>query len=97
MNKTDISTRYYLVSYYGGFSDDYYETIVFITNNKSTATKYVTKFNRILKKWKKYYEQFETNKIGIKWIADEHVEKYFERWYSLRNITKCYYKEVLFR
>ena len=97
LHKTDVSTSYYLVGYCGGSYDDYYSVFIFVTDKKSTATKYVTKFNRILKKWKKYYEQFETDESGIKWIADEHVEKHYNRWHSLQNITKCYYKEVLFR
>lgn len=49
------------------------------------------------KKWKAYYKQFETDNFGMKWIADEHVEKHFNRWNSLQNITKCYYEEVSFR
>ena len=95
----DVSTSYYLVRYCGGSYEDYYSAVIFVTNKKSTATKYVTKFNRILKKWKKYYEQFENNKsgFGMKWIADEHIENHFERWYSLKNITKCYYEKVSFR
>jgi hypothetical protein len=51
----------------------------------------------MLKKWKDYYKQFETDKFGMKLIADEHAEKYFDRWNSLQNITKCYYEEVSFR
>ena len=89
--------KFYLVQYYGGSYDDHYNTIIFITNKKSTATKYCSKFNKALKKWNDYYKQFETDQFGTKWIADEHVEKHFDRWYSLRNITKCYYEEVSFR
>lgn len=96
-NKSGISNRYYLVSYSGGDYDDYYSNVVFVTNNKSTATKYVTKFNGILKRWKKYYEQFEITKFGIKWIADEYVHSHFDRWDALRNINKCYYEECTFR
>lgn len=109
LNKTHVSGSYYLVRYCGGFDytncggsyDDYYTAVVFVTNNKSTATKYCSRFNKALKKWKAYYEQFETDKFGMewgmKWIADEHVEKHFDRWNSLQNITKCYYEEVSFR
>ena len=92
-----ISGSYYLVRYYGGSYDDYYNAVVFVTNKKSTATKYCSRFNKALKKWKTYYEQFETDKFGMKWIADEHVEKHFNRWNRLQNITKCYYEEVSFR
>jgi hypothetical protein len=88
---------YYIVRYYGGSYENYYNHIIFVTNKKSTATKYVTKFNRILNKWKKHYEQFETNDYGINWIAEEHSENYYTRWYNLRQITKCYYEVVPFR
>jgi hypothetical protein len=97
LHKTAVSTSCYLVKYCGGSYDDYYSAVIFVTNKKSTATKYVAKFNRILKKWKKHYEQFETNKFRMKWIADEYIEKHFDRWDSLQNITKCYYEEVSFR
>ena len=90
--KTNNSNTYYLIKYCGSAYDGYYNTVVFVTNNKSTATKYVSKFNRILKKWTKYYKQFETNKFGGKWI-----EKHYIRWYQLQQITKCYYEEVPFR
>ena len=97
LQQCSVSGSYYLVRYCGGSYDDYYSAVVFVTDKKSTAKKYVTKFNRILKKWKDYYKQFETDKFGMKWIADEHVEKHFDRWNSLQNITKCYYEEVSFR
>ena len=92
-----VSGSYYLVRYYGGSYDDYYSAVIFVTNNKSTATKYVTKFNRILKKWKDYHKQFESNEYGFNWIANEHIESHFKRWNSLKKITKCYYEEVSFR
>lgn len=87
----------YVVKYRGGSQDDCYTADIFVTNNKDTAKKYVKKFNSILGKWKKHYEQFETNESGIKWIADEHVEKHFDRWYSLQNIIGCYYEEAEIR
>ena len=90
--------KIYLVKYCGGGHDNYYETIVFATNKKSTATKYVTKFNKILKKWKKHYKQYETKIDGLfSWIADEHIEKHFLRWNALRNIGKCYWIEIEIR
>jgi hypothetical protein len=96
--KTTIPTTYYLIRYYGGSYEDYYSNVIFVTDKKSTATKYCTKFNKGLKKWKEYHKQFETKKYGIiTWLADQHVEKHFDRWNSLRNITKCYYEEVSLR
>ena len=64
--QTRVSGSYYLVRYCGGSYDDYYSAVIFVTNNKSTATKYCSKFNKALKKWKAYYEQFETDKFGMK-------------------------------
>lgn len=95
--QTRISGSYYLVRYCGGSHDNYYTVVIFVTNKKSTAEKYCSKFNNALKKWKAYYEQFETDEYGMKWIADEYVEKYFHRWNSLQNITKCYYEQISFR
>ena len=84
----------YIIRYYGGSYDDFYEVNVFVTDKKSTATKYVTKFNKKLKKWKEYYKQFETDELGMTWIADKYVDKHFMRWNSLQNITKCYWNEI---
>ncbi len=92
-----FSSSYYLVRYYGGSYEDRYNLVVFVTNKKSTATKYCTKFNKMLKKWKDYYKQFETDKFGMKWIADEYIENRFHRWNSLQRISRCYYEEVLSR
>lgn len=84
----------YIVKYDGGGYDDYYISTLFVTTKKTTATKYVTKFNKILKKWKKHYEQYETNEFGMKWLKDEHIDKHYDRWNSLREVTKCYWEEV---
>ena len=51
--------KIYIVRYCGGSYDDWYESNVFVTDKKTTATKYVTKFNKTLKKWKNHYKQFE--------------------------------------
>ena len=85
----------YLVKYCGGSYDDYYTAEIFVTTKKTTATKYVTRFNKLLKKWKEHYKQFEGDSgCGFKWIKDEYVEKHFNRWNSLRNINKCYWIEI---
>lgn len=87
----------YLVKYCGGSYDDYYSTVIFATNNKKLATKYITKFNSILKKWKNYYSQFEDKKDVFNWIKEEYVNQHFNRWNSLRDISKCYYEEIKVR
>jgi len=92
--------KVYLVKYCGSSYGDYYEITIFATAKKTTATKYVTKFNRILKKWKDYYSQFEYRHVELtdfNWIKDEYVDKYYDRWSSLQNVTKCYYEEVPMR
>ena len=87
----------YIVRYYGGSYDDWYETNVFVTDRKATATKYVTKFNKMLKKWKEHYKQYEDKKFGMDWIKEEYIEQHFNRWNSLRNITKCDWSEIELR
>jgi hypothetical protein len=89
--------KMYIVRYCGGSYDDWYEINVFVTDKKATATKYVTKFNKTLKKWKEYYKQYESKKLGINWIKDEYVEQHFNRWNSLQNINKCYWNEIELR
>ena len=86
--------KIYIIKYCGGSYEDYYTKDIFITDNKSNATKYVTKFNKLLKKWNKYYEQFEEGKFGMKWIKDEYVEQYYNRWSSLKDINNCYWQEI---
>jgi hypothetical protein len=89
--------KIYVVKYCGGDYEDFGNVTVFATTKKSVATRYVTKFNRILKKWKNHYKQFETNEMGIDWIKQEFVERHFDRWNRLQNISTCYYEEVLVR
>ncbi len=91
-----MKDKIFLVRYCGGSYEDYYDNVIFATTRKSKAQKYTRKFNNILKKWKQYYEQFETDRLGIKWLDNEHTDKY-ERWHSLRNITKCYVEEIKVR
>lgn len=87
-------SKCYIVKYYGGQYDSYYEVIIFATLNQKTAIKYINKFNGILKKYKDYYTQFEKKEHGYQWIRDEYIDKYYTRLSSLRDVTKCYYEEV---
>lgn len=92
------SNIYYLVYYYGGDYDSEYNVNLFVTDKKAIAKRYCSKFNKILKKWKLYYKQFETLKRGWRnWIAKEHVEKHFDRWDKLRNIDKCTFCEIMYK
>jgi len=88
-----MKNKLYLVKYYGGDYDDFYEKEVFVTSVKSKATKYCTKFNKTLKKWKDYYSQYEEEKcVGLKWYKDGAPN--YRRWVSLRRHTKCYWIEI---
>ena len=86
----------YIVSYSTGSYEDYKEIIIFATTKKSKATKYVTRFNQILKKWKDYYSQYETREHGIVWLKDIY-NKWFERWYSLTKVNRCYWEKIEIR
>lgn len=93
MEQNKIYIAYYNVVGY----DDYGHINVFASTNKSKVTKWCTKFNKILKKWKGYYSQFEVNRCGIKWIDEQYLDKYFDRWNFLRNINKASYIEINLR
>ena len=85
----------YVVKYSKGDYDDYREIIVFVTDRKTTATKYVTKFNKMLKKWREYYSQFEDNKrFPFTWFRDDAPTLYYDRWYMLREIYRCWWEEI---
>lgn len=85
----------YVVQYLGGEIDDYFKIIIFVTNSKDKAKKYVEKFNSSLEKWKDYYSQYEEGReLGYRWIKDEYVSKYFNRWFEINNIDECYFEEI---
>lgn len=90
-------SKMYVVKYSEGSYHDWREVDLFVTNKKRTATKYVAKFNKTLKKWKEHYKKYEYEEFGMTWIEDQYVEKYFSRWNRLRDINKCYYEEIEIR
>ena len=79
----------YIVKYNFGHSLDQDAAILFVTDSEQKAKNYCTKFNRILKKWKKYFNQFENND----WVGYRYQHK-FDRWYQLRMINECYYGKI---
>lgn len=87
----------YIVRYCGGSYDDWYEANVFVTDKKSKAIKYVAKFNKMLKKWKEHYSQYESREFEMNLIKDEYVKQHFHRWNSLKMINNCYWQEIDFR
>lgn len=86
--------KMYVVKYSRGDYDSYVENNIFVTSKKSTATKYVTKFNRILKYWHNYYRRYEGNTLGFSWLSDKHIEKHFRRWHCLKETNKCWREEI---
>ncbi len=92
-----MKNKIYIIKYRGGDYEDYYEKIIFATTYKTKAISYVRRFNRILKKWKNYYSQFETKHCGITWIKEEYIDQYYQRWYSLQKIDKCFFASVELR
>ena len=92
-----MKNKIYLCCYSTGEYDDYRVITVFATMNKSKASRWASKFNKILKKWSYYYSQFEDDKSTINWIKDEYVEKYYDRWYSLYKTNNSFIEEVELR
>ena len=83
------------MKYSTGSYDGYRENDIFVTYNKSRATKYVTKFNGMRKKWGAHYRQYEELQYStMVWIKEEHSKQHFHRWYALRGINKCYWEEI---
>jgi len=87
----------YLVQYSTGIDENHVAHIVFVTDNKSKATKYVIKFNSMLKRWSKHYSQFEEKLMNTMWIKSEFEDKHYKRWVSLRNTNRCHWFRVDFR
>lgn len=90
-------SKMYLLTYTSGVYDSYHEKDIFVTADKKKATKYVTKFNRILKKWKKYYSQFENNENGFNWIDEKYINEHYKNWSKLRDINECYWQLIEIR
>ncbi len=87
----------YIVKYSSGSYDSWGEEDIFVTSKKSTATKYCTKFNTSLKKWKEYYKKFERVENGMSWIKDEHAEQHFHRWHIITEVNHCLWQEIEIR
>ena len=73
----------YIVYYTTGSYDDFTRVPVFVTNDKSKASKWVLKFNKMLDKWSEYYEK---NRSELPFTMIENIiyftevgEAYFEQ------------------
>lgn len=89
--------KIYVVKYVYGCSEYDEHRIIFATTKKTKAIKYSQKYNKIVKKWREYYKQFESNEFGFNWIKDEYVKQHYHRWNQLRNIGNCYWEEIKIR
>ena len=91
--------KIYLACYSTGEYDDLGIHVVFASNVKSRVTKWVSKFNKMHKRWKAHYDQYCDDRyegaLG-RWIAEEHYDK-SNRWHMLRNINRAYYAEIELR
>ena len=91
--------KIYLACYSTGDYDDFEIHVVFASNVKSRVTNWVTKFNKMHKRWKAHYDQYCDGGYGDffgRWIAEEHYDK-SNRWRMLRNINRAYYDEIELR
>jgi len=83
----------YIVKYSRGSYDDYREENIFVTTKKSTATKYVTRFNKILNILEQNNKKFEKLENGWPWIAEKYCENYYRRWSTIRDINKAFWEQ----
>lgn len=90
-------TTIYIVKYSTGCYSDYSEYTIFATTKKSTATKYVTRFNNILNKLEILNKNFESKDTYNNWIADKYTDKYYRRWYLVRNTNEAYWEQIKIR
>jgi len=80
----------YLVQYSTGSYDDYYQIFLFVTYDKQKAMDYCQKFNMILDKWFRYYDELLK---GLRY-EDKLCKKYWCRWNELSETNECIYKEI---
>lgn len=85
--------KMYLVKYCG----EEWSHNIFVTKDENKAKQYCLKFNNILKKWKKYYQQFEIYRHGIRTIDEKYIETKFNTWVKLDSVIECYYTEIELR
>lgn len=92
-----VMDKIYIIKYCGGDWEYFYTNDVFATTDEQKAIEYVSKFNFILKEWRKYYSQFEDHNGVFNWIKKEHSEKHSKRWHCIKKIDKCYYEQISLR
>jgi hypothetical protein len=86
--------KIYIVKYSLGTYDDYREEIIFATIKKTIATKYVTRFNKVLKQLEEDNKRFEkVESYGLSWIKDKYAKNFYRRWSTVREINKAFWEE----
>lgn len=83
----------YIISYYTEDVEGIYHEKIFATKSKETATKYVSKFNAILKKWKEFYSSFEEDYHGMRFLAERYSD-YYSRYILMKRILECRWEEI---
>lgn len=75
----------WIVRYSRGSWDDFVRINVFVTTHEEKAKAYCEKFNRILTKWKEY------------WNEIEQTEYNFDRWTQVLETNNSYYDKIEIR
>ena len=84
--------KMYIVKYDIGEYDSYKEVIVFATKNKSKATRYVKRFNKVMKNYRGFYSKF----ISPRWTNNSNYS-YYDRWYNLQELGSCFMEQIQLR
>jgi len=80
----------YIVAYSEGSYEEWRECLVFVTQDKEKAEKYIERANNILSKWRSFYSE----------KAIEEQEKDYEEWifseksFRLDDINSFYIMEI---
>lgn len=72
---------------------DRYTACVFVTSNKDLADKYVAKANKMLKKWKEWYSQFN-DEDGYFDIENNSITFRYARYNDLMDVCEFFVKEI---
>lgn len=89
--------KVYIVQYSTGSYDSYEVHLLFATTKKSVATKYVTRFNRILKTLEDRNKKFENVRFSTSWICDKYLKDYGKSWSRVRETNRANWEELEMR
>lgn len=80
----------YIVAYSNGSSEDWREYLVFVTQDKDKAEKYIESANNILEKWRSFYLE----KSIEEQVMDYEKLVFTERSCKLQDINSFYIMEI---